>query len=46
MWPFTDATAQPYHETIELKRTRRADALGNAPIFSEDRHQNYLDATG
>ncbi len=46
MWPFTDAVAQPYRDTIESKRARRADALRHAPAFSEDKHQKYLDATG
>lgn len=44
MWPFT--TAQASRETIESKRTHRADALSLAPVFSEDKHQKYLDATG
>ena len=46
MWPFTAAGTQPYRETIESKRARRADALSHAPAFSEDKHQKYLDATG
>ena len=46
MWPFADAAAQPYRETIESKRAHRADALSHAPAFSEDKHQKYLDVTG
>ncbi|KAH9991131.1 amidase signature domain-containing protein [Russula vinacea] len=44
MWFFT-SPRNPYRETIEAKRSRRADALGHAPAFSADRHQKYLNAT-
>lgn len=45
MWFFT-SPRNPYRETIEAKRSRRADALGHAPAFLADRHQKYLNATG
>jgi hypothetical protein len=45
MWPFS-APRNPYGETIEAKRTCRADALKLAPPFSTEEHQKYLSVTG
>ena len=45
MWFFT-SPRNPYRETIEAKRTRRADALKHAPTFSTEKHQEFLDVTG
>jgi len=44
MWPF-NRPRNPYHETIEAKRTHRDDALKHAPAFSAEEHQKYLNAT-
>jgi hypothetical protein len=45
MWPFA-SPRNPYHETIKAKRSRRADAVEHAPVFSAEKHQKYLDVTG
>lgn len=45
MWFFT-SSRNPYRETIEAKRTRRADALKHAPAFSAEKHQKFLNVTG
>ncbi len=45
MWFFT-SPRNPYRETIEAKRLRRAEALKHAPDFSAEEHQEFLDATG
>ncbi|SRR5216684_4466037 len=45
MWFFT-SPRNPYRETIEAKRTRRAEALKHAPAFLTEVHQKYLDVTG
>jgi hypothetical protein len=45
MWFFT-SPRNPYRETIEAKRTHRADALKHAPAFSAEKHQEFLDVTG
>jgi hypothetical protein len=45
MWFFT-SPRNPYRETIEAKRSRRAAALEHAPAFSAEKHQKYLDVTG
>ena len=45
MWFFA-SPRNPYRETIEAKRTRRADALKHAPAFSAKEHQKFLDVTG
>ena len=45
MWPFA-SPRNPYDETIKAKRSRRADAVEHAPVFSAEKHQKYLDVTG
>jgi hypothetical protein len=45
MWFFT-SPRNPFRETIETKRKRRADALKHAPAYSAGVHQKYLDVTG
>jgi hypothetical protein len=45
MWPFS-SPRNPYRETIEAKRTCRADAIKLARPFSTEEHQKYLSATG
>lgn len=45
MWPFS-SPRNPYRETIEAKRTCRADAIKLAQPFSTEEHQKYLSATG
>jgi len=45
LWPIS-SPRNPYRETIEAKRTCRADALKLAPPFSAEKHQKYLSATG
>jgi hypothetical protein len=45
MWPFS-SPRNPYRETIEAKRARRAEAIKLAPPFKPEEHQKYLNATG
>jgi hypothetical protein len=45
MWPFS-SHRNPYRETIEAKRARRAEAIKLAPPFNPEEHQKYLNATG
>lgn len=45
MWPF-ESPRNPYRETVEAKRSRRANAVEHAPAFSTEKHQKYLDVTG
>ena len=45
MWFFT-SPRNPYRETVEAKRSRRADAIEHAPVFAAEKHQMYLDSTG
>jgi hypothetical protein len=45
MWPFS-SPRNPYRQTIEAKRARRAEAIELAPPFKPEEHQKYLNATG
>jgi hypothetical protein len=45
MWPFS-GPRNPYYETIEVKRARRAEVLKLALPFNSGEHQKYLNATG
>jgi hypothetical protein len=45
MWPF-ESPRNPYRETVEAKRSRRANAIEHAPAFAAEKHQMYLDVTG
>jgi hypothetical protein len=45
MWFFA-SPRNPYRETVEAKRKRRADALKHAPAYTAGVHQKYLEATG